>query len=57
MKSIDIFNVKWGVIDDPEELRFLTLALSKFLAQPYQLRWNVSWNGDSYDTNILEHAA
>ena len=57
MKSIDIFNVKWGVIDDPEELRFLMLALSKFLAQPYQLRWNVSWNGDSFDTNILEHAA
>lgn len=40
-----------------EELRSLTLALSKFLAQPYQLRWNVSWNGDSFDTNILEYAA
>jgi hypothetical protein len=40
-----------------EELRTLTLALSKFLSQPYQLRWNSSWNGDSFDNNILDHAA
>lgn len=40
-----------------EQLKYLTLALSKFLAQPYQLRWNSHWNGDSFDPNILEHAA
>jgi hypothetical protein len=40
-----------------EELRSLTLALSKFLAQPYQLRWNIGWNGDSFDPHILDRAA
>jgi len=48
---------KIKIILTVEELRSLTIALSKFLAQPYQLRWNDSWNGDSFDTKILEHAA
>jgi hypothetical protein len=39
------------------ELRLLTLALSRFLAQPYQQRWNTSWNGDTFDPHILDYAA
>jgi hypothetical protein len=39
------------------ELRLLTIALSKFLAQPFQKRWNNSWNGETFDTNIFDHAA
>ncbi len=39
------------------ELRSLTIALSKFLAQPFQQRWNNSWNGETFDTNIFDHAA
>jgi hypothetical protein len=56
-RSHDFPHKVFKIVLTVEELRLLTLALSKFLAQPYQLRWNVSWNGDSFDNNILEHAA
>ena len=56
-RSINNPNRVFKIVLTVQELRFLTLALSKFLAQPFQQRWNISWNGDTFDANILEHAA
>lgn len=51
------WNKVFKIVLTVEELRLLTLALSRFLAQPYQQRWKNSWNGDTFDVNILEYAA
>jgi hypothetical protein len=56
-RSKSDWNKVFKIVLTVEELRFLTLALSKFLAQPYQQRWKSSWNGETFDVKILEYAA